>query len=121
MTEKIAALALAIGLVCGFAGGWVVSGYFHRGAALKAAQAQANAEAESRRQEQNDTRTSESVSDDARTQAQQKQDKVKDDAQEVITIIRREYVPTICPSPKPLPDSVRAALGEAESALAGAR
>ena len=121
MTEKIAALALAIGLVCGFAGGWAVSGYFHRGAALKQAKAQAKADAESRKQEQQSTQTSERVGDETRTQAQQGQDKVKEDAQRTITIIRREYVPTVCPSPKPLPDSVRAALGEAESALAGAR
>ena len=121
MTEKIAALALAIGLVCGSAGGWVVHGYFTRGAAIKQAKAQAKADAESRKQEQQATQTSERAGDDMRTHAQEKQDKVKDDAQEVITIIRREYVPIVCPSPKHLPDSVQSALRQAESALAGAR
>ena len=121
MIEKIAALALAIGLVCGFAGGWTVAGYFHRGAALKATQAQIKADSESRKQEQANTQTSEQVSDETRTQAQEKQDKVKEDAQQVITIIKREYVPTVCPDPVPLPDSVQSALRQAESALAGAR
>ena len=121
MIEKIAALALAIGLVCGFAGGWTVAGYFHRGAALKQAKAQAKADAESRKQEQANTQTSKRVSDKTRTQAQEQQDKVKEDAQQAITIIKREYVPTACPSPKPIPDSVQAAIREAEQALAGAR
>ena len=121
MTGKLLALAIAIGLVCGFAGGWVVRGYFARGAALKATQAQAKADAESRKQEQQATQTSDQVGDETRTQAQENQDKVKEDAQQVITIIKREYVPTVCPSPKPIPDSVQAAIREAESALAGAR
>lgn len=121
MIEKIAALALAVGLVCGFACGWVVRGYFARGAALKAAQAQAKAEAESRKQEQQATQTSERVSDETRTQARQEQDKVKEDAQTTITIIKREYVPTACPEPVPLSERVQSALREAESALAGAR
>ena len=121
MIEKIAALALAIGIVCGFCGGWIVSSYFARGAALKQAKAQAKADAESRKQEQAATTTSERVGDETRTQAQESQDKVKEDAQEVITIIKREYVPTACPEPVPFPDSVQSALREAESALAGAR
>lgn len=121
MLGKVAALALAIGLVCGFAGGWGVSGYFHRGAALKAAKAQAKAETESRKQEQADTRASEHVADATRTQVKEKQDKVKDNAQDAITIIKREYAPVPCPDPKPLPDSVQSALHEAESALAASR
>ena len=121
MIEKVAATALIVGLAFGLACGWMASGYFHRGATIKAAQAQAKAETASRKQEQAATVTSERVGEEARTRAQEKQDKVKDDAQKSITVIKREYVPAACPDPVPIPDSVQSAIRKAESALASSR